>query len=292
MGARLAGDEVHRPAHARDGQAHDAHVRAGATPSSRRRPPQMFGNAGPRITCKKYGSKPEHYVWIGWKNHKHSVNNPYAQFPDRVLAPGRSRTAPDDPRAADQAPVLPHVRRAAGRRAIVALGAVRRRARPVGSGDRDRRPGDDHRLPLEPRRDRRTCITIRRLRHEQGGRAARVRRGAGSLPKDRRRRRAARLLLRQRADHLRGRSGFAGEGRGPQGWSRPRPDHVRRVPGPVVQPLRRAGSPRATRLGATGLGPVLGAETGSYAASADKRQVDDVDVGVAAQHRPRRRPRS
>jgi sterol carrier protein 2 len=41
--------------------------------------PQMFGNAG-RDHMEKYGSKPEHYVWIGWKNHKHSVNNPYAQF--------------------------------------------------------------------------------------------------------------------------------------------------------------------------------------------------------------------
>jgi len=30
----------------------------------------------------KYGSKPEHFAWIGWKNHKHSVNNPYAQFQD------------------------------------------------------------------------------------------------------------------------------------------------------------------------------------------------------------------
>jgi acetyl-CoA acyltransferase len=41
--------------------------------------PQMFGNAG-RDHIEKYGSKPEHYVWIGWKNHKHSVNNPFAQF--------------------------------------------------------------------------------------------------------------------------------------------------------------------------------------------------------------------
>jgi acetyl-CoA acetyltransferase len=41
--------------------------------------PQMFGNAG-RDHIQKYGSKPEHYAWIGWKNHKHSVNNPYAQF--------------------------------------------------------------------------------------------------------------------------------------------------------------------------------------------------------------------
>ena len=41
--------------------------------------PQMFGNAG-RDHMARYGSTPEHYAWIGWKNHKHSVNNPYAQF--------------------------------------------------------------------------------------------------------------------------------------------------------------------------------------------------------------------
>ena len=41
--------------------------------------PQMFGNAG-RDHMERYGSQPDHYAWIGWKNHKHSVNNPYAQF--------------------------------------------------------------------------------------------------------------------------------------------------------------------------------------------------------------------
>src|SRR4051794_7190826 len=41
--------------------------------------PQMFGNAG-REHMEKYGSQPDHYAWIGYKNHKHSVNNPYAQF--------------------------------------------------------------------------------------------------------------------------------------------------------------------------------------------------------------------
>src|SRR5208283_3845403 len=43
--------------------------------------PQMFGNAG-RDHMERYGSTPDHYAWIGWKNHKHSVNNPYAQFQD------------------------------------------------------------------------------------------------------------------------------------------------------------------------------------------------------------------
>ncbi|GFR93708.1 non-specific lipid-transfer protein-like [Elysia marginata] len=42
---------------------------------------QMFGNAG-RDHMKKYGTKPEHFAKIAWKNHKHSVNNPYSQFRD------------------------------------------------------------------------------------------------------------------------------------------------------------------------------------------------------------------
>jgi acetyl-CoA acetyltransferase len=29
---------------------------------------------------ERYGSTADHYAWIGWKNHRHSVNNPYAQF--------------------------------------------------------------------------------------------------------------------------------------------------------------------------------------------------------------------
>ena len=41
--------------------------------------PQLFGNAG-REHMERYGSTPDHFAWIAWKNHKHSVNNPYAQF--------------------------------------------------------------------------------------------------------------------------------------------------------------------------------------------------------------------
>ncbi len=43
--------------------------------------PQMFGNAG-REHMEKYGSEPEHFAMIGYKNHMHSVNNPYSQFQD------------------------------------------------------------------------------------------------------------------------------------------------------------------------------------------------------------------
>jgi acetyl-CoA acyltransferase len=43
--------------------------------------PMMFGAAG-REHMERYGSTPQDFAWIGWKNHKHSVNNPYAQFQD------------------------------------------------------------------------------------------------------------------------------------------------------------------------------------------------------------------
>lgn len=42
---------------------------------------QLFGNAG-REHMEKYGTKPEHFAKIAWKNHKHSVNNPCSQFQD------------------------------------------------------------------------------------------------------------------------------------------------------------------------------------------------------------------
>ncbi len=42
---------------------------------------QMFGNAG-REHMEKYGTTPDHFAKVGYKNHKHSVNNPYSQFQD------------------------------------------------------------------------------------------------------------------------------------------------------------------------------------------------------------------
>jgi acetyl-CoA acyltransferase len=41
--------------------------------------PWMFGAAG-REHMQQYGSTAEHFAKIGYKNHLHSVNNPYAQF--------------------------------------------------------------------------------------------------------------------------------------------------------------------------------------------------------------------
>ncbi|XP_031825991.1 sterol carrier protein X-related thiolase [Nomia melanderi] len=43
---------------------------------------QLFGNAGIEH-MKKYGTKPEHFAKIAYKNHLHSMNNPYSQFQDK-----------------------------------------------------------------------------------------------------------------------------------------------------------------------------------------------------------------
>ncbi|KAM4721557.1 sterol carrier protein 2 [Rhinophrynus dorsalis] len=41
--------------------------------------PQLFGGAGLEH-MEKYGTKLEHFAKIAWKNHKHSLNNPFSQF--------------------------------------------------------------------------------------------------------------------------------------------------------------------------------------------------------------------
>src|SRR2546423_1163995 len=43
--------------------------------------PYMFGAAG-REHMKRYSTTPEQFARIGEKNHRHSANNPYAQFQD------------------------------------------------------------------------------------------------------------------------------------------------------------------------------------------------------------------
>ncbi|HKE79738.1 MAG TPA: lipid-transfer protein [Solirubrobacteraceae bacterium] len=58
---------------------HDAAMHKLYPPAPGPMAPQQFGNAG-REHMERYGSTPDHMAWIGWKNHKHSVNNPYAQF--------------------------------------------------------------------------------------------------------------------------------------------------------------------------------------------------------------------
>ena len=139
--------------------------------------PQMFGNAG-REHMERYGSEPDHYAWIGWKNHKHSVNNPYAQFQDEYSLED-IKGCEDDPRAAHQAAVLADLRRL--RRGGRRIGAVRRGARALGPGRRDRRPGDGHRPPLDLRG--RQLDQDGRLRHVEEARASEAYEEAGVGPR-------------------------------------------------------------------------------------------------------------
>ena len=160
--------------------------------------PQMFGNAG-RDHMESYGSEPDHYAWIGWKNHKHSVNNPYAQFQDEYsLQEIKDARMIHEPLTKLQcSPTSDGAARGDRRHR-----ALRRRARPVGAGDRDRRAGDGDRPVIDLRRHHR-LHQDRRLRHDAQGGPAGLRGGAGRA-RGHRRDRAARLLQRQRADHLRG----------------------------------------------------------------------------------------
>ncbi|KFO84003.1 hypothetical protein N320_06626, partial [Buceros rhinoceros silvestris] len=41
--------------------------------------PQLFGNAGKEY-MERYGTNPEYFSKVAWKNHSHSANNPYSQF--------------------------------------------------------------------------------------------------------------------------------------------------------------------------------------------------------------------
>ncbi|KAM3140336.1 sterol carrier protein 2 [Paramecium bursaria] len=44
--------------------------------------PQIFGNAGIEH-MKKFGTRPDHFAKIAYKNHLHSTRNPYSQFQDK-----------------------------------------------------------------------------------------------------------------------------------------------------------------------------------------------------------------
>ncbi len=231
--------------------------------------PQMFGNAG-RDHIAKYGSNPDHYAWIGWKNHKHSVNNPYAQFQDEYIAGGH-QGGEDDPRAADQAAVLADLRRLGLRDRR--LRALRRRARARRPGDRDRRPVDGHRPQLDLRHQRR-LHDDRRLRHVEDRRRPRLR---GSRRQRRGSRRielhdcfSANELITYEA------LGIAAEGEGHKLVEAEATTYGGE--GPVVNPsggLISKGHP----LGATGLAQ-CSELTWQLRGDADKRQVEGAKVAL------------
>ena len=159
----------------------------------------MFGDAG-REHMEKYGSEPDHFAWIGWKNHKHSVNNPYAQFQDEYTLE-EIKAARDDPRAADQAAVLADVRRRG--RAIV---ASERFVDEHGLWDQaieiaGQAMTTDCASTFDDDTD---CIKIVGYDMSQGGRATAPTRRPASAPDDVDVCELHDCFSRQRADHLRG----------------------------------------------------------------------------------------
>ena len=158
-------------------QAHGAHVRGARAGGVAVRAADVRQRRA-RPHGASYGSKPEHFAWIGWKNHKHSVNNPYAQFQDEyTLDEIKDARMIHEPLTKLQC--SPTSDGAAA--VIVASEKLRRRARPLGPGGRDRRPGDGHRHELDVRRERR-LHDDRRLRHVEGGGAPGLRGGRASRP--------------------------------------------------------------------------------------------------------------
>ncbi len=138
--------------------------------------PWMFGAAG-REHMRQYGTTAEHFAKIGLKNHKHSVNNPYAQFQeeytlDDILA---ARMISDPLTKLQCSPTSD-----GSGAAILASEAFVDKHGPGGSGRRDRRPGDDHRLRQHLRRQRQEP---HRLRHECARRRSRFTTSLVSAPR-------------------------------------------------------------------------------------------------------------
>ena len=238
----------------------------------------MFGNAG-RDHMEKYGSTPEHYAWIGWKNHKHSVNNPYAQFQDEYsLEEIKARAMIHEPltklqcsptsdgaaaaivaseRFVDEHELWEQAIEIAGQAMVTDLSStfdesadcikivgydMTREAARQAYEEAQVGPEDVQVIELHDCFSANELITYEALGPLRGGRGPQAGRGAG--------------------------------------------DHLRRALG--GQPLRRADlqGPPARRHRPRA---VLGADAGSCAARPTTRQVDGAKARAAAQHRPRRR---
>ncbi len=191
----------------------------------------MFGNAG-RDHMEKYGSTPDHYAWIGWKNHKHSVNNPYAQFQDEYsledikaakmihepltklqcspTSDGAAAAIVASERFVDEHELWEQAIEIAGQAMVTDLSST-----------------------FDESAD---CIKI--VGYDMSREAARQAYEEAQVgPEDVAGDRAARLLQRQRADHLRG-ARPAPRRATATSWSTHDDDHLRRALG--RQPLRRA----------------------------------------------------
>ena len=196
-GEGLARREVHRP-HQPDGQALQADGRAARLRQGARA--RRRCSATPAAsTWSATAPRAEHFAKIGWKNHKHSVNNPYSQFQDEYTLE-QILTAPMVYEPLTKLQCCPTSDgggrgdpRERGLRAA-STSSRRRRSRSLGMAMTTDLPSTF---------DEKSCIKL--VGFDMTKKAAREGlRAVGPRPRERRRGRAARLLLVQRADHLRG----------------------------------------------------------------------------------------
>ena len=159
--------------------------------------PWMFGAAG-REHMEQYGTTPEHFAKIGYKNHKHSVNNPYAQFQQEyTLEEILGSTEIYSPLTKLQCSPTSD---GSGAAVLASEAFVDRHGL---AGQAVEIVGQAMVTDFPSTFETRTAPRHHRLRHERDRRPRGVRAGR-ARPGGRPGHRAARLLLRQRAVALRG----------------------------------------------------------------------------------------
>ena len=236
----------------------------------------MFGAAGVEH-MQRYGTTAEQFAKIGEKNHRHSVNNPYAQFQDEytlddvkaakmIYAPAELTRLQCSPTSDGSGAVI-----VASEAFVEKHGLAAQAVEIVGQAMV---------TDLESTFTDKSAITI--VGADMTRQAARkVYEQAEIGPRGRRRDRTARLLLGERTAHLRGARALRARAKAASSSTTGRPPTAARW---VVNPsggLISKGHP----LGATGLAQASEL-TWQLRGTADKRQVPGAALksGVALQH--------
>ena len=217
---------------------------------------------------ERYGVTADAFAKIGEKNHRHSVNNPYSQFQDQYSL----EDIQNAPMVYDPLTKLQCCPTSDGGAAAVI--ASERFVREHGLEDQAVEiVGQAMTTDFENTFDG-SDMSIAGFHMTQAA-ARSVYEQSGLGPEDVQVDRAARLLQRQRADHLRGpRALRRGQGRRPHPRRR---RHLRRHSGSSTRPA--ASSRRATPSAPPGLAQ-CSELTWQLRGTADKRQVDDVTAAL------------
>ena len=272
--ARLEVQRPHQPA-----RAARRRDERGAGLQRRRRPPRRCSAAPAASTAGSTARSARPSRKVGEKARKHAANNPYALFNQPLSRRGDPGLAT---RSSIRSPATSAARRPAARPRRSSAPTSSRKKHGIAKPVVHRRAGDDDRLRVELRDDsmiKMVGYDMAEAAREEGLRAG------GPRPGGRRRRRAARLLHRQRAPHLRGARPLQG-GRGRE-VHLGRRQHLRRQVRhqPVGRPALEGPSARRDRPRAVHRARLAAPRAGGQAPGRGR------EGRAAAQPRPRRRLR-